>query len=54
MSSDFSLHLCIWRFDREGHSHLFTLDARYVAIDVTQAAVESLAGSGGAGLQEAG
>ena len=34
-------------FDREDHSHFFTLDARYADIGVTQAAVESPAGLGG-------
>ena len=44
MTSVFSPHLCIRRFDRDGHSHLFTLDARYADIGVAQAAVESPAG----------
>ena len=36
-----SPHLYIRRFDREGHSHFFTLDARYAHI------VESTDGLGG-------
>ena len=37
----------VTRFDREGHSHLFILDARYVDIVVAQTSVESTAGLGG-------
>ena len=47
MSYVFSPHLYIRRFDREGHSHLFTLDARYADIFVAQTSVESPAGLGG-------
>ena len=47
MSSDFSPHLYIRRFDREGHSHLFTLDARYADIGVAQTSLESTEGLGG-------
>ena len=48
------VNLGVVRFDREGHSHVFTLDARYVEIGVTQTAVEYLAGLGGVGLQRGG
>ena len=41
MSSVFSPHLYIRRFDREGHSHLFTLDARYADFFVAQTSLES-------------
>ena len=34
-------------FDREGHSHLFTLDARYADIGVAQTSLESTEGLGG-------
>ena len=37
----------VTRFDREGHSHLFILNARYVDIVVAQTSVESTAGLGG-------
>ena len=47
MAAVFSPRMCIRRFYREGHSHLFTLDARYADIGVAQAAVDSLAGLGG-------
>ena len=39
--------MCIRRFDREGHSHLFTLDARYADIGVAQSSVEIPSGLGG-------
>ena len=48
--SVFSPHLWIRRLDREGHSHLFTFDARYADISVAQSSVDP-GWLRGAGLQ---
>ena len=54
MSSVSSPYLYSRRFDREGHSHLFTLDARYADIGVAQTSVEFPVVLGGVGLQGSG